>query len=62
MNKPKTPRQEVWDILRERDGLHDAEIQDIFDAAQEDLDLGMDPEEIMRYHFGLEPDYIFAIL
>lgn len=58
----KTPRQEVWDILRERDDLDDETIAEIFEEARDDVRLGMDPEEACRLHFGLEPDYIFALL
>jgi len=50
------------EVLMNRDGLtsHQADAR-IAEAKQEVLD-GEDPEELLRYDFGVEPDYIFDLL
>jgi hypothetical protein len=49
-------------VLMSRDGLDHDEAQDIIDEARDLVKNGADPEEILHYEFGLEPDYIFDLL
>lgn len=49
-------------ILMRRDGLDRDEAQDMIDEARDLVKNGANPEEILHYEFGLEPDYMFELL
>jgi hypothetical protein len=49
-------------VLMQRDGMTKSEaLEEIRDARQRVAE-GEDPEEILHYDFGLEPDYIFDLI
>lgn len=49
-------------ILMRRDGMSADEAQEMINEARERVEEGEDPEEILHYDFGLEPDYIFDLI
>ena len=49
-------------ILIRRDGMSPAEAADLIAEARERVRNGEDPEEILHYDFGLEPDYFFDLI
>lgn len=49
-------------ILMRRDGMSADEAQEMINEARERVEEGEDPEEILHYDFGLEPDYIWELL
>jgi hypothetical protein len=49
-------------VLMERDGLSRDEAQEWIDDVREAVAAGADPEELLHYEFGLEPDYIFDLI
>jgi hypothetical protein len=52
----------ILEVLMRRDGMDKAEaLERIEEAKQMVLD-GDDPEEVVRYEFGLEPDYIWDLM
>ena len=54
--------ESLLEVLMRRDGLDRDEAQDIIGEARDLVKNGADPEEILHYEFGLEPDYIFDLL
>ena len=49
----------IRSILRTRDQAPEAEIDDLFDIAADEIADGADPEDVLSDLFGLEPDYLF---
>ena len=49
----------IRSILRTRDQSSESDIDDLFDAATDDIADGIDPEDVLADTFGLEPDYFF---
>ena len=49
----------IRSILRTRDQAPEAEIDDLFDIAADEIADGLDPEDVLTDTFGLEPDYLF---
>ena len=53
-------------ILMERDGMTEAEAEDLIEQAREDmmerLGEGEMPDDICEEWFGLEPDYIMELM
>ena len=50
-------------VLMLRDNLSRDEAQElIYSAHYEVVDEGLEPDEVLRDNFGLEPDYIFDLL
>ena len=49
-------------VLMRRDKMTADEAQELIDEARERVAEGEDPEEILHYDFGLEPDYIFDLI
>ena len=49
----------IREILTTRDGSTADDIDDLFDAAADDIADGIDPEDVLSDTFGLEPDYLF---
>jgi hypothetical protein len=54
--------ESILEVLMRRDGLTKNEAQERIDEAKQMVLNGDDPEEVVHYEFGLEPDYIFDIL
>jgi hypothetical protein len=50
------------ETLMRRDGLTLEDAQDCLGEAVEMVYSGVDPEEILRTEFGLEPDYFFDLM
>ena len=56
-------KNEIIEVLMERDGLSQREAEQELRRMQEEFDPTVnDPEEVLVYEFGLEPDYIFDLL
>ena len=49
----------IRSIMKRRDGMEDSDIDELIEQFREDVEGGMDPEELMVEYFGLEPDYLF---
>jgi hypothetical protein len=49
----------IREIIRFRDKLSEQEIDAMFEEANGAIAEGEDPEEVISYVFGLEPDYIW---
>lgn len=54
--------ESILEVLMRRDGLSKAEAQERIEEAKQMVLDGENPEEVVHYEFGLEPDYIFDIL
>ena len=58
--------ESIKQILIRRDGLNAAEADQVIDEALnelDDCDMSIkDVEDILKYHFSLEPDYLFQLL
>ena len=58
--------ESIKQILIRRDGLNAAEADQVIDEALnelDDCDMNIkDVEDILKYHFSLEPDYLFQLL
>ena len=52
----------ILEVLMRRDGLSKEEAQERIDEAKQMVADGDDPEEVVHYEFGLEPDYIWDIM
>ena len=50
------------EVLMRRDGLSSDEADQRIEEARQDVLNGTDPEEVLAYEFGLEPDYIFDLI
>ena len=58
-----TMENEIVKVLMKRDGMTKKEAEKMLLDAREAFDPGLDdPEEVLAYEFGLEPDYIFDFL
>jgi hypothetical protein len=53
---------ELKRVIMQRDGISEAEADDLIDEAKKEVMAGADPEEVLEEMFGLEPDYIFDLL
>lgn len=58
----KSAFYELVDILMERDGLSRQDAIFAVNDARRRVYEGDDPEEVLYEDFGLEPDYIFALI
>ena len=61
MTTPNQPSALVRVLMR-RDGLTYEEASELVNEARERVLDGEDPEEILHYDFGLEPDYVYDLL
>jgi len=52
----------ILEVLMRRDNLSKAEALELIADAKQRVADGEDPEEIVHFDFGLEPDYIYDIL
>lgn len=54
---------EIVRILMQRDGMSRADAEAELERVRAEFDPTCDdPEEVLAYEFGLEPDYIFDLL
>ena len=49
-------------VLMERDGLTEEEALELIGEAAGEVEDGVDPEEVLNSHFGLEPDWVMDLL
>lgn len=49
----------IRQVLRRRDDMSEAAIDELLANAREEVAEGADPEEVLADYFGLEPDYLF---
>lgn len=52
----------ILEVLMRRDGMTEDEAKGYIADAKQMIAEGADPEEILHYEFGLEPDYVFDLL
>ena len=52
----------IVEILMKRDGMSESEATLMLEEARQRFIDGEDPEEILEYDFGLEPDYVFDLM
>jgi hypothetical protein len=52
----------IKEVLMRRDGLDEADADELILEARELVANGADVEEILRYEFGLEPDYMWDLI
>ena len=52
----------IVEILMNRDGMSESEATLMLEEARQRVNDGEDPEEILEYDFGLEPDYVFDLM
>jgi hypothetical protein len=52
----------IVEILMNRDGMSESEATLMLEEARQRFNDGEDPEEILEYDFGLEPDYVFDLM
>lgn len=52
----------VVKILMNRDGMSEEEAKALVKDCREMIYEGEDPEDVLQYELGLEPDYIFDII
>ena len=52
----------ILEVLMTRDGMERDEAQEWIDEVREEVLAGADPEEMLRFEFGLEPDYIYDLI
>ena len=52
----------IKQTIMQRDGLSDAEAQNLLDEAIAAVEAGMDAEEACVEFFGLEPDYLWDLI
>ncbi len=55
-------RTEVERILQTRDGVTAEYARELLEEARQAVRNGDDPEEVVYIYFGLEPDYIWAVI
>lgn len=49
-------------VLMTRDGMTEEEAYRAVSIASEKIWEGEDPEDILEYEFGLEPDYVYDLI
>jgi hypothetical protein len=52
----------ILEVLMIRDDMSREEAQEWIDDVRAEVAAGADPEEMLHYEFGLEPDYIFDLI
>lgn len=60
--KTKIRLTELHRVLMRRDEMTAEDVDEWIKAAQQAVEEGEDPEDILQDEFGLEPDYIFDLL
>ena len=62
-HREKSHSNPIVEIMMNRDGMSRAEAEAELRRVRAEFDpTADDPEDILRYEFGLEPDYIFDLL
>ena len=56
------PLETLKEIPIRRDGMTEAEADELIQEVRALVEDGADPEEILLFEFGLEPDYIFDLI
>ena len=51
----------IKEVLMRRDGLDEADADELISEARELVANGADVDEVLRYEFGLEPDYMWDL-
>ena len=54
--------ESILEVLMRRDGMSKAEAQERIEEAKQMVLDGENPEEVVHYEFGLEPDYIWDLM
>ena len=54
--------ESILELLMRRDGMSKAEAQERIEEAKQMVLDGENPEEVVHYEFGLEPDYIWDLM
>lgn len=49
-------------VIKVRDGIDDAEFDALVEDAADTLEFGEDPDDILRYVFAIEPDFVFDLI
>ena len=49
-------------VIMERDGISEAEYEELLQEAQEAILNGENPEDVCMDYFGIEPDFVFDLL
>ena len=49
-------------VIKDRDGIDDAEFDDLVEEAADALEAGEDPDDILNDVFSIEPDFVFDLL
>ena len=52
----------VVEILMNRDGMSEEEAKELVKECRQMIYEGENPEDVLQYELGLEPDYIFDII
>ena len=52
----------IKEVLMRRDGLDEADADELISEARELVANGADVDEVLRYEFGLEPDYMWDLI
>ena len=52
----------VVEILMNRDGMSEKEAKELVSECRQMIYEGENPEDVLQYELGLEPDYIFDII
>lgn len=55
--------ESIIEILMERDGMTESEAVDLVEECRALIfEEGLDPEEVLYEHLGLEPDYLYDLI
>lgn len=49
-------------VIKDRDGIDDAEFDTLVEEAADALEAGEDPDDILHDIFFIEPDFVFDLL
>jgi hypothetical protein len=52
----------ILEVLMRRDGMSKEEALEFIAEAKQMVAEGANPEEVLHYEFGLEPDYMFDLM
>jgi hypothetical protein len=62
MKKQRKEPTELVKVLMQRDNMSQEDVEFLVEMAREEVEDGVDPEDVLAEHFGLEPDYVFDLL
>lgn len=54
--------ESLKEVLMRRDGMSGEDADELIAEAREAVAGGEDPEEMLEFYFGLEPDFVFDLL